>query len=151
MLAADAMKLTTGHDPETPPPGALRARREMVREQMIRGDVKDIAAVLPHLAASPGIARGFAGGVAKRLQGPLLTMDARRELVEAAGRLGIAPFEANLIIAAVQHVPQREATQREVREQPAATVPWLTRWWLPLTLSLLLEAVLVWSYLAWRG
>ena len=149
MLAADAMKLTTGHDPETPPPGALRARREMVREQMIRGDVKDIAAVLPHLAASPGIARGFAGGVAKRLQGPLLTMDARRELIEAAGRLGIGAFEANLIIAAVQHVPQREAAPAAVEAEPA--VPWLTRWWLPLTLSLLLEAVLVWSYLAWRG
>lgn len=40
--------------------------------------------------------------VSQMLQGPVLTADARRDLVQFGESLGLRPFEANLIIALVQ-------------------------------------------------
>ena len=53
--------------------------------------------------APPAAVRGFARAVADRLSGGTLRWDDRRDLVARAARLGIDRFEANLIIAGVQH------------------------------------------------
>jgi hypothetical protein len=45
----------------------------------------------------------FAAMVAARLEGPVLPYSRRQELLRIAGRVGIGRFEANLIIASVQH------------------------------------------------
>jgi len=59
---------------------------------------------LPPAAPQPmGGAMGFAAHVADNLTGSILTHSDRQSLLEEAGRRGIARFEANLIIAAVQH------------------------------------------------
>ena len=45
----------------------------------------------------------FAERVAKSLDGPILRYSMRMELLKQAERMGIERFEANLIIAAIQH------------------------------------------------
>jgi len=50
-----------------------------------------------------GAAREFADIVASHLVGTVLPMDMRETLVDTASAFGITRFEANLIIAAVQH------------------------------------------------
>jgi hypothetical protein len=53
--------------------------------------------------AIPARARGFADEVAASLEGPVLRYSQRRCLMLRARELGIGDFEANLVIAAVQH------------------------------------------------
>lgn len=54
-------------------------------------------------SSPPAIVRGFARAVGDRLDGGVLRWDDRRDLIARARRLGIDRFEANLIIASVQH------------------------------------------------
>jgi hypothetical protein len=51
----------------------------------------------------PSKARAFAERVEAGLDGPVLRYTTRRNLIAEARRLGIGDFEANLLIAAVQH------------------------------------------------
>jgi len=51
----------------------------------------------------PSKARAFAERVEAGLDGPVLRYTTRRKLIAEARRLGIGDFEANLLIAAVQH------------------------------------------------
>jgi hypothetical protein len=62
-----------------------------------------------------GPAIGFAQLVAQQLQGPVLRYSHRIALVQEAQKRGIARFEANLIIAAVQHQTNRRPRVRTVR------------------------------------
>ena len=59
-------------------------------------------------------AQTFAGVVAERTTGPVLPYSDREHLLRRASRMGIGRFEANLIIAAVQH--------RAAREQPEQVI-----------------------------
>jgi hypothetical protein len=63
-------------------------------------------------------ARAFADEVARALDGPVLRYSARRALLRSAYRFGIGDFEANLVIAAVQH-ERRSA----VAQKPPAAAP----------------------------
>lgn len=63
-------------------------------------------------------ARNFADLVAARLVGTVLPFSERESLVRTAARYGIARFEANLIIAAVQH-QMGVGRQREKRKRPS--------------------------------
>jgi hypothetical protein len=74
------------------------------------------SAVLGHRGAA---ARLFADLVASRLLGPILPFDQRVALLHEAGEHGIGRFEANLIIAAVQH--QIYGAHRKVRVNPEPT------------------------------
>ena len=55
------------------------------------------------MSSPPAAVRGFSRAVADRLDGGVLRWDDRRDLIARARRLGIDRFEANLIIAGVQH------------------------------------------------
>jgi hypothetical protein len=63
-------------------------------------------APLPAVKAE-GPATGFAQRVAQELDGPVLRYSKRQMLLREADRRGIGRFEANLIIAAVQHQSDR--------------------------------------------
>lgn len=71
------------------------------------------APVLP-AAMGGGRAAWFAQSVAERLEGPVLRYSQRRRLIRSAERMGIGRFEANLIIAVVQH----QAGHRPVEDRP---------------------------------
>ena len=57
----------------------------------------------PPPAAPGGPCQVFAAAVETRLEGPVLRHAQRKRLLASAAKLGIGRFEANLIIAAVQH------------------------------------------------
>jgi hypothetical protein len=75
--------------------------------------LSELAQQTDQLAASQpkveGPAGGFAQLVAQELEGPVLRYSKRQELLREAERRGIGRFEANLIIAAVQHQSDRPA------------------------------------------
>ena len=65
------------------------------------------------LTIAPAIVRGFAQAVADSLQDGVLPYADRQRLLRRATRLGIGRFDANLIIASVQHrQPARDAPPR---------------------------------------
>ena len=59
-------------------------------------------------------AGAFAAEVEAALEGPVLRYSQRRRLLKAAARAGVGRFEANLIIAAVQHRRRAEGTGARV-------------------------------------
>jgi hypothetical protein len=59
-----------------------------------------------------GPAASFGRLVAQQLEGPVLRYSRRQALLREAERRGIGRFEANLIIAAVQHQTRNEKTSR---------------------------------------
>jgi hypothetical protein len=56
----------------------------------------------PVRTADTGV-RGFAAAVSAAMDGPILRFSRRQELIRQAETLGIRRFDANLLIAAVQH------------------------------------------------
>ena len=64
-------------------------------------------------------ARVFADEVARAFDGPVLRYSARRALLRSSRRFGIGDFEANLVIAAVQH----ERRSAVAQEAPPAVSP----------------------------
>jgi hypothetical protein len=89
-------------------------------------------------------AEAFALEVAARIEGPVLRQSQRRALFAAARRLGIGRFEANLVIAAVQHEVKRTAP----RAAAPATPPAAARWLAPVATALALQAAIAWA--AWH-
>ena len=88
-----------------------------------------------------GWARDFADLVARQMVGPLLPWSTRKSLLRQAARRNIKPFEANLIIATVQH-----------RLGPAAIIPRAVpparprrNWSMPIgiAISAMLEALII--------
>lgn len=55
-----------------------------------------------------------------RLQGTMLTPERRDEVLASGKRLGLRPFESNLIIAIVQDQARRQPT--EITNSPAASL-----------------------------
>jgi hypothetical protein len=119
---------------------ADRQGRPARKEQRFPGD-----RVLPDPGAR---SRAFATDVASRLEGPVLRHSQRRRLLKTAERAGIGRFEANLIIAAVQH-ERRGNDARTLgspiheRKQPTGS---LTLW--PVGLVVAIQAMIGWG--AWR-
>jgi len=68
------------------------------------------------------IAREFADSVVEHLVGNLLPYSARQDLIRQATDKGITRFEANLIIAAVQHHLRISPIAPPLRAKPASQV-----------------------------
>ena len=66
----------------------------------------------------------FAAEVETRLEGPVLRQAQRRRLFGIARRLGIGRFEANLIIAAVQHERRAAGAAGVIDPPPDAPSRW---------------------------
>ena len=134
-------KLETGYD--TAEPVARRATTP---------------AAAPPAAADLGRA-AFASAVRECLDGPVLRYSLRKALLKQASRLGVGRFEANLVIAEVQHAA-RDAPFA-TRNAPFATrnAPFATRGkvsagsrhssWRAALLTGLLVQVLILVTLAW--
>lgn len=77
--------------------------------------------VAPIVEVNGGV-RDFAQAVAAELNEPVLRYSRRQALLKQAGELGIGRFDANLIIAAVQH---RMGSERPIANaRPAAKFNW---------------------------
>ena len=101
----------------------------------------------PTATTAPSVPAGrcdtFAKEVERRLEGPILRHAQRRALLAAAHRMGIGRFEANLVIAAVQHRRVTEAPPRTIPAAPGRVVHLA-----PLALVLAVQALIGWG--AWR-
>ncbi len=97
--------------------------------QYVRAEVKPAAEVLPVKRVRPDgsiyrtsdrqeQSEAFARLVAEHLDGPVLRYSNRQALLKEAQRLGIGRFQANLIIATVQHemvdVPEAAAEAEQI-------------------------------------
>jgi hypothetical protein len=76
-----------------------------------------------HLSARP--AATFATLVRERLDGPVLGYSRRTDLLCTAQRSGIGRFEANLIIAAVQHEAGERAAAFPVEQRSRSRASWV--------------------------
>jgi hypothetical protein len=95
---------------------------------------------VPH-PQTPSPAAQFARMVGDGLNGPVLRYSQRLALLDHAARLGIVRFEANLIIATVQH--RRGAGTTVEATRPAASI------WRGLVVAGCCQAVIL--LLAWWG
>jgi hypothetical protein len=84
-----------------------------------------------------GRARLFAIEVAREIEGRTMRYSARCRLLQLADELGIGRFEANLIIASVQHT----TTQM----QSVVHRPRRFRWIWPAALAALVQAAITWA------
>jgi hypothetical protein len=87
---------------------------EPIRLQKPRADFSGSAV----LGERSGAARDFAELVASRMVGTVLPFDQRETLIQAAVAAGINRFEANLIIAAVQHQLNLGRRRTEASQRP---------------------------------
>jgi hypothetical protein len=96
---------------------ARRVRARFIhRPARMHRELKDLGGP-PPAPTSP--ARTFAQQVAARLNGCTMRYSERRELIRLATGRGIGEFEANLIIAAVQHEWRKASAVRQSPvEQP---------------------------------
>ena len=72
------------------------------------------------------IARSFSGLVEDRLENGVLRFSARRQLIRQADAMGIGRFEANLLIALVQH---RGGMPPPDSAAPGRNFPWILAVW----------------------
>lgn len=68
----------------------------------------------------------FAALVRERMDGPVLRYSRRTDLIRAAERSGIGRFEANLIIAAVQHEARERLGTDETRPSRRTFPSWFS-------------------------
>lgn len=71
----------------------------------------------------PASSRKFAQAVAEELKQGVLRFSSRQQLLSTAEQMGISRFQANLIIAALQH--QFPPTSPTYQPQQFRWVPWL--------------------------
>jgi hypothetical protein len=115
------------------------------RPGRLHRELRDLAARhdADRLAPPPlghGTCGTFAREVVRRLEGPVLRHAERRRLLASARRMGIGRFEANLIIAAVQHGRRPEVTSQAPQSR--------RRWGLtPIALVIGTEMAIAWG--AW--
>jgi hypothetical protein len=113
----------------------LRARfagRPARLQQELRQLNRDVSPAVDPLP-DPTPARIFSESVAAAMEGPVLRYSARQRLLKQARRMGIERFEANLLIAAVQH-------RMGIRWDQAAT-PAGNRWVNPVAIILGVQAL----------
>jgi hypothetical protein len=94
---------------------------------------------------SPETARRFTRMVRDHLDGQILRFDQRQLLIRAAGRMGIDRFQANLVIAAVQHAQPVAAGLNEA--PPASLAGWPPALLLFLVVQITI-AITLWQFLA---
>jgi hypothetical protein len=88
--------------------------------------------------------------VRDHLEGQILRFEPRQLLIRAAGGMGIDRFQANLIIAAVQHAQPAPPHAREAAQAPRSpSFPWGAS--AAVAVFLIVEAVTafaVWEFVA---
>jgi len=106
-------------------PGArMLALRELAQSaDASRDRAATVAAQNPIVPLPAGAAQTFAGLVRERMDGPVLRYSHRTRLLRTAERGGIGRFEANLIIAAVQHETGANRPTIEARDRGHAWMP----------------------------
>jgi hypothetical protein len=114
------------------PVSRMRALRELAH----REDARRLESAAAPLAAT------FAQVVRQRMDGPVLRYSHRTHLIREAERRGIGRFEANLIIAAVQH----EAGERRGVE---SIVPSSSSSWIPLIVGICATQGAIFAGLWW--
>jgi len=82
----------------------------------------------------------FADDVARQIEGKVLPYSKRLELLSAAEESGIGRFQANLIIAAVQHQTGRSEDVASASDAPATRLPLA-----PLLVFISVQAVIMLS------
>ena len=129
--------------PMTPPAVAVQTTR--VRPRRHRQSVAVLVSRKPAKATEADVSAEFADAVAQAIDGPVLRYSQRQVLVRDAERRGIGRFEANLIIAAVQHRLERE----HARSLPVQTECFkrIGKWWPAVVMVLVVETTL--SFAAW--
>jgi len=100
----------------------MRALRDLANRYDARRTVERRRRA-PTLPAQP--AATFAALVRERMDGPVLRYSHRTALIHAAERSGIGRFEANLIIAAIQHEAGERAVVEETRPSRRSFPSWL--------------------------
>ena len=108
-----------------PPVVRMRALSELAREQdRVRREAPPAG---PVTTLPEGRAGRFAELVRERMDGPVLRYSHRAVMIRDAARHGVGRFEANLIIAAVQHQSRTtrsmSATPRDAGAAGAAWTP----------------------------
>ncbi|HZZ43223.1 MAG TPA: hypothetical protein VFE58_09815 [Tepidisphaeraceae bacterium] len=98
----------------------------------------EIRPMNPSLTGGSPVAWEFAESVEEAIQSGILRYSQRMTLIQKAEGLGIKRFEANLIIAVVEH-RAREST-RTVQSEPVKP---RGKWILPATLAISLQIVIV--------
>ncbi len=83
----------------------------------------------------------FAESVVRAIEGGTLRYSRRQKLLREANRLGIERFEANLIIAVVQHKLRGNAAAAEAATQ-RSYAPWIA--FAVVQVSILLGAAALW-------
>jgi hypothetical protein len=124
---------------------AAHARRpgRLYRELQLLGERHTAARppVAPLPYASRSRAEAFSREVEARMEGPVLRHAERRRLFAAARRLGIGRFEANLVMAAVQH----EVTRGGRGVRPEAAAPGRAWRLAPVAAALAVQALIAWG------
>jgi hypothetical protein len=120
----------------------MRALRDLAQAADASRDPAATAAVEKPIVPLPaGAARTFAALVRERMDGPVLRYSHRTRLLRAAERGGIGRFEANLIIAAVQH---EAGTNRPASPRREIGHAWMRGALLAVAATQSLIAVAVW-------
>lgn len=101
----------------------------------------------PPAATRPGVlgvprdvADAFVLEIEAAIEGGLLRYTARRRLLARAGRLGIGPFDANLLIASVLHHEARTPAAQAAEPRRAGLGTWVVA-----VLAVEVIAVLTWA------
>jgi hypothetical protein len=97
--------------------------------------------------ATPNVSH-FAQLVALQLEGPILRYSRRLALLRVAEQMNIGRFEANLIIALIQHRLNTGEIQPAIEIEPVQAKPSLYSRLLPLTTFALLQSAIIWGI--WR-
>jgi hypothetical protein len=120
------------------------ARRQDARRGHARRRESPVIPTLPNMPDGD-VADRFAARVSQHVKGVVLCYEDRQSLLTIAGRLGIGRFEANLIIAAVQHRLEKEHTVGSPVHTECCKRT--GRWWPAVIVVLAVETTL--SLAAW--
>jgi hypothetical protein len=102
----------------------MQALRELAQAADASRDPAATAALANPIVPLPaGAAQTFAALVRERMEGPVLRYSHRARLLRAAEQSGIGRFEANLIIAAVQHEAGANRPATKTRDAGHAWMP----------------------------
>ncbi len=94
------------------------------------------------LGSNPAIIRGYAQGVHKALEkGPLNLME-RDRLINRGERLGLKRFDANLIVATVEHQNRGQSSMRLYKEESIQPVIFAKKW-LPWAIAVGVQSLIV--------
>lgn len=109
-----------------------------------RATVRRVVSRLPEafpLRSHPAVAEAFAAEVERSLESGVLRYSVRARLLREARQRGLGRFEANLIIAAVQH--RRSMQPLDTKGFGCATDDARAHWWQPVATFLLAQGLIL--------